>query len=752
MSAAAPSATSPAAPSSATQVGDAPIAPVWGVVLACVTLVTLAVIFAEPVRDGDLWWHLVYARYMLENRTLIPDHTIFTWTPTETGSIYCSWLADLLLYLGHVCGRLPLLFVLRYLCMLSLPAVGLVLARRYRVSRHPLVHLSILCAVLMSYSAAYIKPEILSYVLMTLTTAVWIRLKASDEGAWTWCYAFPVLMLVWVNAHGGFIFGLAFLACMLAGEELNALYCPAAALPLRVRQHLFATVAASAMVCLVTPYGLHYPRQLLRDVFGGNPIGSSQSLGAYVSIFYPGTERLHYPQYLVVAVVILLVLCSRWVRSRRFDWSIAVTNIAFALLYTRFLRTTFYWAPIFAYSVIVLLAQDRRWLWPSRRRAATPLFAGIAVVALALSSRAVYESVADPASSERWLGFGVSYFNPVEETEFIRDNCAGARIGNDYDSGAYLMWRLWPHAKVFIDPRQFPFRSWYAAYRQFETGRDIPGLLRRFPSDIWLVKHRRKTLMGWFQRSPEWHPVFYGPVGAVFRRVASTDPRPPPARGEGLSSIRNVEHTFFPLIFALNVGDVEGAQIIYSGMKKRYSLPVHREAVDSAARLIEAVHAYQREDYAQACKPLAGLLKGDLIKAKPLLVNCLLQLAAARWRHDDYGAAVRASEEALKLLPDSALASYNAGVARWHAHRVSALQASASAQTGLGGNAAADTRWRALLRQFVDTAERDEGIPRQSLAIARQILEHNTYQGRPPLLQPPKLFSPVAAPSSGQAP
>ena len=134
-------------------------------------LLTLAIRYAEPVRDGDLWWQMAYGRHLIENRTLIPDHTAFTWTPTESPTIYCAWLSEILLYLLYRVGDLPLLFAFRYLCLLIFVLAVWLQARRLGVASHPLTWLICLLGVLMSQSAAFIKPEIFSYVLMTLTRA-----------------------------------------------------------------------------------------------------------------------------------------------------------------------------------------------------------------------------------------------------------------------------------------------------------------------------------------------------------------------------------------------------------------------------------------------------------------------------------------------------------------------------------------------------------------------------------------------------
>jgi len=157
-----------------------------------------------------------------------------------------------------------------------------------------------------------------------------------------------------------------------------------------------------------------------------------------------------------------------------------LTNAGMAYVYTRYLRSTYYWIPVFALSAVFLLARKQGPFWPRRPRwAPTALAAGIACCALLLASRAGYQSICRPTAS-RWCGFGISYQNPVEEAEFIRTHLAQYRLGNDYGGGGYLLWRLHPQTKVMIDPRSFPIAPGWPAISVCERTGD-PPVRRRFP-------------------------------------------------------------------------------------------------------------------------------------------------------------------------------------------------------------------------------------------------------------------------------
>jgi hypothetical protein len=81
---------------------------------------------------------MAYARQMLANGTLIPDHTAFSWTPTDNVIIYCAWLTQLPLYGLHQLGGLPALFGLRYGLFLAVLGGVVAYARHVGTARHPL--------------------------------------------------------------------------------------------------------------------------------------------------------------------------------------------------------------------------------------------------------------------------------------------------------------------------------------------------------------------------------------------------------------------------------------------------------------------------------------------------------------------------------------------------------------------------------------------------------------------------------------
>lgn len=711
--------------------GPEPVfAPLFAVAIGIAVCVTLLLRFAQPVMSTDLWWQMAYGRYFVENATLVPDHTIFSWTPADGQHIYCAWTAEILLYWLYRLGGLPVLVVMRYLGLATLLAAIAAVAHQRQLLRHPLPWLVSLVALLMSVTACVAKPELFSFVFMILTVWVWTRIRASNDTARRWCYALPALMLLWVNSHGGFIFGLTFVGMMWIGEEMNALYNPEQALPCRVRRHLLVAAALCVLATLLTPYGWRYPLYLMREL-SGQSIAELKTVRAYDSPFAVRASGLHLLPCMLMAAATLLALALPMLRRKRCDWALTLTNLVFAWLYAQFLRTTFYWAPVFALSAVLLLAEHPRWAFPRSRLRRHIVGLSCLALALVLSALAVWQH-ATCNQWFRWLGFGVSYISPVEEAEFIKRNYPGRRLGNDYSGGGYLLWALAPETKVFIDPRYFPYKSWYRQYYDAVADvRDLEGFLRSYPCDLWCVLLPMRRTVSWFLESPEWSPVFYSASSAVFaRRTAAAGP-PTVRHGNGIDDIRSLPQALAVLSFALNVRDLEGAERIVAGMTHRFRSAARQGYVDRAQALLQGVRAYFQGDYEQAVRSL----EKAPASATMHLVQAYQHLAADRWKEHKAEEALRFAAAALAVKPDYTLALYNAGVAEWYLCRSGNAEQPPS---GPVDTAVGKGRWRTNLRRFLARAEDTSGIPAKAVEIARAIVGE-TFDGRPPLLVPPEL-------------
>lgn len=635
----------------------------WSAALALIVLVTLAFRYALPVRDGDLWFHMLYGKYFLEHHTLIADHTIFSWTPTTNDTIYCTWLPDIFLYLLHKAAGLPGIFAFRYLCML-VPVLGCFLyARKLKIASHPLTWLLCLLAVIMSYTAAFEKPEILSFVFMTLLAWNWWHIRSSGEDAWKNCYVFPMVMLVWVNTHGGFVFGAAFLVLIGLGELLNTWLSPQNILPLKIRKHLAIALLLAAIMPLLTPYGYRYPLQLIYDFLPTDEnLNYNNKIASYRGTFF-FEDSYNFSLCADLAIGLLLILY--WRNFRKVEWSSLLTNLVFAFLYTKFYRTTFYWVPVFLFSSLNLLALHP--LLPVGRRGLSfmsrlfPLF--VITASLWLSANTLYKAVTMP-ELYLWMGFGISDLNPVDEAEYIKKHFPKSRIGNTYNQGAYLLWKLWPNNKVFFDARHFPYRKQSDEFFAFLEGKNIIEFTSKYPCDLWCIGLQHSSLLMGLMVSKDWKLAYYGKNAAILVRKGIKLPENAPRLNSAIFNLKNLQTAINLITFATNIGDFQTAEKLMAVTTETFTYKPQENAVRWSSYYVKGIKAYNEKKYAVAAVQL-GLLGDPPDYIRFIHTNCYQFLTQKAWDDGKLVEALRFAQKSLALVPDNPYSLYNKGVISW---------------------------------------------------------------------------------------
>lgn len=529
-------------------------------------VLVLAIVYAEPIQDGDLFWHLAYAQQMVQDHTLVPDPTIYSWTPTSDGTIYCAWLGELFLYGVWKLTGLWGLFVLRYAVVAGVVAALWRYAWRLGLGRRMVTGLVVLLVALASMAGTLVKPELFSLLFFSLMVGAYFRARlAVREGrdARPWLVAVPVIMLVWVNTHGAFLLAAPFLVATAAGELLNARFNPGAALPGRVRNWLLGCWGACAAAVCITPYGPAYPIQLIGDyLFDRAPRPDEAWNTAHQSILDYGATGFRFLEYGVVALVLLGVAFGLLaVRRRgRVDWVLVLANLVYLPLFVFTLRTTYFWPAVLGYSVIECLALARE--RPVAERNPRPVSAGAQFVAgvaavtfVVLGAQAAIGAYVAPHPGS-WLGFGTGYTNPVVEADFVEREQLGPRLYNIFDSGGYLLWELSPENQVMVDSRSFPYLSWFDEQFDFAHGRSVPEFVERRPADVAVIDLEKVDTWRAFLALPVWRPVFYGPTAAVFvpdadaQLLDASDPL-----WDWKGDVRNASTALNAFDFATAVGD-----------------------------------------------------------------------------------------------------------------------------------------------------------------------------------------------------
>ncbi len=432
---------------------------------------------------NDFWWHLKAGQLTATNG--LPTTNMFAWTlPADTPFVYQSWLGEWLYYVLYQMGGLQLVIFARN--MLALGAFALVSVEAFRRSGSwRLGSGAALLALLMSINNLSTRTQNWSWIPFLLVLLL-LGSYATNRLSPRWLIALPLIMIFWVNVHGGFMMGLLVTGAYVVGETLRRILRQPYALNWPRLRWLYAAALVMLAATIVNPLGVGvfgYVGDLLTDTPSQRLILEGQPPN-------PG----HFPEVVFFASVLLLIAVFGLGRRRP---SITDVLLVCGLGWMAFNGVRYVvWFAMAAMPVVAQsLAKPRAAIAPGaadaaapRRRVGSPAI-NLALTLLLAAAVLMVQPWLKPAipfpEDYRELFAPVpgaplqfSSDTPVLAAEHLRNEPCDGRLFNELGYGSYLIWALYPETQVFIDPRVelFPIELW-EDYIQLNEGRDIAPLL-----------------------------------------------------------------------------------------------------------------------------------------------------------------------------------------------------------------------------------------------------------------------------------
>lgn len=710
------------------------------VLLLTIALTSAFVVNTRPIEDGDTWWQIAYGKYMVENNTIVPDHTIYSWSPVSPDEIYCAWTSEIIFFLTYnVFGTMGL-FVVRYLIVILIIAIFIAWAIKNKSLTHPITGLALLMSVLiMSKAGTLIKPEMFSLFFMTLIVALWWVYRSLDDKYYWVAYIFPFIMLVWVNSHGGFIFGFPFLVIVLVGDIINyKFHCSNCLSPYK-RKHFYIAIIVSLISFVITPYGVNYPLNIIKMLFSQST-ESLIAIGAYHSPLDIPTPLLY---FIIPSIILSYLFIISFVKTSKIDFHLLLVNICFAFLYTKFMRTTYFWAPILFFTVIDLLHNETNFNI-SKSRFHAVMFCSITLfIALDQFRWAAYQTIITPAGFS-WFGFGNSYLNSQEETEYVKKYFPNRRVGNDYNNGGYMLWRLYPDSKIMMDPRYFPYKAWFNKYLHLSRIDDISRFFADFNCDVFNVPYQKTNLLRYFLTSSDWKIAFYGSGGVVFVKKEIKLPGDSIILGEELYAMKNPLQAMECLSFSLQIRDWKTAIAIYETILTKFTWSPQEDIRTAAAELFNASISFYQNKFSSSYELFSKYWGALPVSQMYYWANCYY-LAAELWDSGQESKSMDLVKKAVSIIKDDdPYAYYNQGVITWWLlNKNQQLPTKDSYPLPFPGSSAefqlqnyyrTEDQWKKPLTEFIEKT-RDKKSAIVPNTIARRIVE-GTYTEKPPLIHP----------------
>ncbi|MBI5640906.1 MAG: hypothetical protein HZA17_10815 [Nitrospirae bacterium] len=424
-----------------------------GYLLALISLFSLFLYsyLAIPLWDYDFWWHMANGRYIVENQA-VPDNDPFSYTSdlAENKNLFPRyqavvlkqyWLAQVIFYLIYkTFGDAGMIFLRSILLTLALLFVYMGL-KRDRIRLY--VIFPLLFMAYFSLQSHIGERPVLFTVLFSVPCYLLLDNFRRTRGR-SLLLLIP-LMLLWANLHGGFIIGAAVIVTFILGETVDLLFKRVVYSKKDLRFFYQTTIIALAAT-LINPNGLDPLVVALTDLrFFTKDIQEYQQI--FVLYWYK-TQPVD-PEYIGLLFLSLIVFFARGRKMPLTSVLLLIGLTAMSLSAVRFMGY---------YTLIGTLI-----VWPEIDHILTGLFnrrisrraqdaMAVIFVVLMLVSFTGYFVM---SGKFEMIKFGKASGKsvPVAAVDFIENNRIEGNLFNDFGFGGYVVWRLYPWKKNFIDTR-----------------------------------------------------------------------------------------------------------------------------------------------------------------------------------------------------------------------------------------------------------------------------------------------------------
>ena len=488
--------------------------------LVAILFLALFMMAVRLPTDTDTWWHIRTGQYIVESGQ-VPFQDPFSHTVQGEPWHYSGWLAQLLIFGLYRLAGIP---------GLALGLAAVVVAAFWFVYRQceGNVYVQAFAVVLGALASALYwiaRPQILTFLLASVFLYILYLYKRRGRNR---LWLIPLLFVVWVNVHGGFIVGFVLLGIYIAGELANLLAGLGTAPVLSYRQirTLALTAVVSVAAVLVNP---NTYRMLLYPFY---TVGI-KALQDYIQEWgSPDFHQMAAQPFLWMLLILLAVVALSEFRIDYTDLLLvavlgymslmAVRNVAlFALAAT----------PVIARHgestlMQLLEALKRRTSWGpwidrllAHQFAKTRLLIAVNWLLLALVVLLALGIATKPLLSEA-TAKELKARLPVDAVSFIEQRALPPELFNSYNWGGYLIWRLYPRYHVFIDGRTDLYADpLIRRYLEVALARgDWREALDRYHVNTILVEKESPLATFLTQSSLGWSLVYRDELAAVFVR------------------------------------------------------------------------------------------------------------------------------------------------------------------------------------------------------------------------------------------
>jgi len=428
--------------------------------------------------DGDVSWHIATGQWILDHRA-IPTTDPFSFTWAGKPWVPIEWLAEVFYASAYRLAGYGGVAALVTAALIALHAVIFLNASRWiRLALIPVIAMDfVLIPMLLA------RPHVLTWPLLAFWT--WLMLKARQGDRAPPLIA-ALLMALWANLHGGFVFGLA-----IAGAFGLEALVDSADRARAFRQWLIFGIACAAAVFINGngPEGVVHPLRF-----------TQLQMLPLIDEWKPSNPATTPFFFGVLALTAAMILWKRprlpWVR-----WILLLALLGLALLQTR------HQAMLAIVAALILPEGFAGSEDPGRARAFAPLL--IAGAALLVAMRAIMPL--QPADNEA---------NPWKLIAAVPPELRSQPVLNGYSMGGPL---ILSGIRPYVDGRGDMYGDdLVVPFARVSQGdpKAFGEAVQRWDIRWAIVPNRSERLIALLDRTPGWRRLKRDRVGSIYVRGA----------------------------------------------------------------------------------------------------------------------------------------------------------------------------------------------------------------------------------------
>ncbi len=487
----------------------------------------LAVLVIREISSYDIWFHLKAGQWILENFK-VPEYDIFSYTVPSNLWLDSQWLFQVILYAAYSIGNIAGIHLLKIIFyILAFICVFKVVNKKYYIFSSVFLFITLLII----QNRFYARPEMISLFFVALYFLILHNYKHKKSNS---IYILPLLQLIWTNTHGLFIIGPVMILSYMAGEFFSWKVMSKSKwhedVPIKGKNYnkLLIIFVLMMLACFINPYGIRgvaFPFLLFTEL--NSKIASE--LQPSLSISNSNLILFCYK------TLIMLTIATFFLNVKKINITNIILFCGFLFISLKAWRNISYFAVIATpiaisnmnnvSSRIIEIINSIRNIFKNTFRIMVSLILILLIMICIVNvlNNNFYKNVKNRYSAKRF-GIGVSKFiYPEKAVDFIERNNIRGNILNCHKNGGYLIWRLYPHRKVFIDGRGKVYGEEFIKHhaesiRKYEL---FPKYLDDYNINYILFNHDswESSIMSVpLYKNKEWELIYFDNIALIFIR------------------------------------------------------------------------------------------------------------------------------------------------------------------------------------------------------------------------------------------